>query len=73
MTDQKFKKFECMKSNKHYAIEEDFVGFYLISYNDQNKNESSEDHLLDSLESAMLEAEEMFGIPKNRWKEIKDE
>jgi len=70
MNNKRFKKFECRENDTYYVIEEDLVGWYLIVYTDKNTNESSEDHLLDTLEDAMLEAEERFSIPKNSWKEL---
>ena len=54
----------------YYVIEEDLVGWYLIVYNDKNKNGSAKDYLFDTLEDAMFEAEDKFSIPKNRWKEV---
>lgn len=68
VNNKKFKKFEYRKNNTYYVIEEDLVGWYLIVY--KNIHESSEDYLLDTLEDAMLEAEERFSIPKNSWKEL---
>ena len=48
-------------------IEEDFVGYYLIIYNDPQSLRSDEDYLLDSLEEAFDEAEQRFGVVKNQW------
>jgi len=70
MNNKKLKKFEYRENNTYYIIEEDLVGWYLIVYNDKSLNKSLEDHLLDSLEDAMLEAEERFSIAKNSWKEL---
>lgn len=70
MNNNRFKKFEYRENDTYYVIEEDLVGWYLIVYEDKNTDESSGDHLLDTLEDAMLEAEERFGIPKNSWKEL---
>jgi len=70
MNNGNFKKFECKKNNMYYVIEEDLVGWYLIVYNDKNKNGSAKDYLFDTLEDAMFEAEDKFSIPKNRWKEV---
>lgn len=70
MNNKRFKKFEYRENDTYYVIEEDLVGWYLIIYTDKNTDESSEDHLLDTLEDAMLEAEERFSIPKNSWKEL---
>jgi hypothetical protein len=70
MNNKRFKKFEYRENNKYYVIEEDLVGWYLIVYDDKHTDESSEDHLLDTLEDAMLEADERFGIPTSRWKEL---
>lgn len=75
MNNKKLKKYWCKKDNSSYVIEEDLVGWYLIVYNNQNANKSSEDYLFDTLADALFEAEDRFGISKNKWKEIlvKDE
>ena len=70
MNNKKFKKFEYKGNNAYYVIEEDFVGWYLIVYKEKNSYESSEDHLLDTLEDAMREADERFNIPEKSWKEL---
>ena len=70
MNNKKFKKFEYRNCNTYYVIEEDLVGWYLIVYNNKNTKESSEDHLFDTLEDAMLEGEDRFSIPKNGWREL---
>ncbi|HSW86748.1 MAG TPA: hypothetical protein VLG49_04515 [Rhabdochlamydiaceae bacterium] len=67
MNSKKLKKYQYKLS---YVIEEDLVGWYLIIYKDPNINKSVEDYLFDTLEDALFEAEDRFGIPKNDWKEI---
>jgi hypothetical protein len=70
MDSKKFKRYHFQKGNSSYVIEEDLVGWYLIVYNIKNADKSSEDYLFDTLEDALFEAEERFGISKNEWKEI---
>lgn len=67
---QKFKKFKCIKNNNQYVIQEDLAGWYLIVYRSKHTEVSSKDFLLDSLEDAMLEAEEEFGISLNNWQPV---
>lgn len=63
----KFKRFEYQKDDAFYVIDEDIVGWYLITYNNKK---TSEDYLYGSLQEAFLEAQERFNIPKEYWKEI---
>ena len=52
-------------------IEEDVsVGFYLIIY-PKGEKQSVADYLQDTLEFAMEEAEELYGVTKNDWKKSK--
>jgi len=62
-----FSKYIYSKNNLKMLIEEDFVGYYLIIYNDPQSLRSDEDYLLDSLEEAFDEAEQRFGVVKNQW------
>ena len=70
MNNKKLKKYLCQKGDSSYVIEEDLVGWYLIVYKNDSSDRSSEDHLFDTFEDALFEAEDRFGIQKSNWKEI---
>ena len=61
------KKFFAKKNDLLFVIEEDTVGWYLIVYKSSDQNTSSEDYLLDTLEDAVLEANERYGISTSAW------
>jgi hypothetical protein len=67
--DKKFRKYSCTKGNASYVFEEDVVGWYLVVYNNSYITQSSEDHLYDTLEDALVEVETRFGIPRDGWVE----
>ncbi len=66
MDNRKFKRYYSKNDNISYVIEEDLVGWYLIVY---KNNQSSQDYLFDTFEEAVIEAENKYGIAKNKWKE----
>jgi len=53
------------RDHRTFVIEEDSsVGFYLYVY---QKSECVADHLQDTLEMAMKQAEEDYGVPRTAW------
>ncbi len=57
------------KGSKKLVIEEDRgVGFYLEVYED---DKCISDYLQDTLEIAMEQAEELFGVPNSSWNKVK--
>ena len=56
---------------RHYVIEHDpAVGFYLFVF---EGDESKYDYLQDTLDIAMSQAEEKFGVPRSSWRQISNE
>lgn len=61
-----------LENNNKYMwmiLEEDAVGWYLTLFQGNN-NQSSEDYLFDSLDDALEEVEERFGISKSSWRDV---
>jgi hypothetical protein len=69
MNTKKYRKYEAVLGNLRCVIEEDFpeVGWYLYVYKDEK---GVADHLQDSLEIAISQAEKDYGVPSDSWKEI---
>lgn len=63
------RKLLYKKGNSSYIIEEDLVGWYLLHY---VKERAEQDFLLDSLEEALSEAEDEFGISRDSWNETSE-
>ena len=51
--------------NRELTIEHDEAAGYYLVVNDLKSNKSIADHLCDSFEEALLEAEELYGIDRH--------
>jgi|GEM_PF-7071698 len=60
-------KFEFTTKEFYLLIEEDVIGWYLIVFKKENKTTSISDYLYDNLEDVFFEAQERFGVSKDKW------
>ena len=63
-----FDKYIYEDQEKKIIIEEDKVGYYIYAYEDFSRPEfCTKDYLVDSLEIAFEEVQEIFGIKKDKF------